>query len=149
MQQSKAPYFFNFYCSKAHTHIIDHYNPSVKIIELVSHITYVVCVYFIHKWWDLQFKVDSEQHISWKTFHCNFIYSQGFYQKSAEKKSSKKYFLYFVLMSGLGLEHWRLPRLTANSLIFKISWMLMSSVKMIYCWRLIATIRELFRVMVE
>ena len=43
-----------------HTYIIGHYNPSVSIIELVSHTTYVVCANFIHKWWDLQFKVDSE-----------------------------------------------------------------------------------------
>ena len=41
-----------------------------------------------------------------KTFHGNFIYSQSFCQKSAERKSPKKYFSYFVLMSGLGLEPW-------------------------------------------
>ena len=35
-----------------------------------------------------------------KIFHGRFIYSQNFYQKSAKKKSPKKYFLYFVLMSG-------------------------------------------------
>ena len=29
-----------------HTYIIDHYNPSVRIINLVSHTTYVVCVIF-------------------------------------------------------------------------------------------------------
>ena len=46
-----------------HTYIIDHYNPSVRIIDLVSHTTYVVCVNFIHKWRDLQFKVDSELQI--------------------------------------------------------------------------------------
>ena len=44
---------FRFY-----TYIIDHYNPSVRIIDLVSHTTYVVCVNFIHKWRDLLFKVD-------------------------------------------------------------------------------------------
>ena len=38
-----------------HTYIIGHYNPSVRIIDLVSHTTYVVCVNFIHKWRDLQF----------------------------------------------------------------------------------------------
>ena len=32
-----------------------HYNPSVRIIDLLSHATYVVCVHFIHKWRDLQF----------------------------------------------------------------------------------------------
>ena len=30
---------------------------------LVSHTTYVVCVNFIHKWQDLQFKIDSERQI--------------------------------------------------------------------------------------
>ena len=38
-----------------HTYIIGHYNPSVRIIDLVSHTTYVVCVNFIHKWRNLQF----------------------------------------------------------------------------------------------
>ena len=46
-----------------HTYIIGHYNPSVRIIELASHTTYVVYVNFIHKWRDLEFKVDSEQQI--------------------------------------------------------------------------------------
>ena len=50
------------------TYIIGHYNPSVKIIDLVSHTTYVVCVNFIHKWRDLQFKVDSERQIYWELF---------------------------------------------------------------------------------
>ena len=36
------------------TYIIGHYNPSVRIIVLVSHTTYVVCVNFIHEWRDLQ-----------------------------------------------------------------------------------------------
>ena len=30
--------------SDIHTYIIGHYNPSVRIIDLVSHTTYVVCV---------------------------------------------------------------------------------------------------------
>ena len=44
-----------------HTYIIGRYNPSVRIIDIVSHTTYVVCVNFAHKWRDLQFKVDSEK----------------------------------------------------------------------------------------
>ena len=44
-------------------YIIGHYNPSVGIIDIVSHTTYVVCVNFMHKWRDLQFKVDSERQI--------------------------------------------------------------------------------------
>ena len=31
-----------------HTYIIGHYNPSVRIIDLVSHTTYVVCVIFLY-----------------------------------------------------------------------------------------------------
>ena len=40
-------------------YIIGHYNPLIRIIDLISDTTYVVCVNFIHKWWNLQFKVDS------------------------------------------------------------------------------------------
>ena len=62
--------------SKVHTYLltylIGHYNPSVRIIALVSHTTYVMCVNSMLKWWDLQFKVDSERQIFWETFHGNF-----------------------------------------------------------------------------
>ena len=78
-----------------HTCIIGHYNPSVRVINLVSHTTYVVCVNFIYKWRDLQFKVDSELQIFWETCNDNFIYTQSSCKKSAERKSIKKYFLYF------------------------------------------------------
>ena len=57
-----------------HTYIIGHYNPSVRIIDLVSYTTYVVCVNFIYKWRDLQFKVDSEWQIFIEFFHGNFFY---------------------------------------------------------------------------
>ena len=52
-----------------HTYIIDHYNPSIRIIDLVFHTTYVN---FIHKWWDLQFKVDSEGQICLRNFSWQF-----------------------------------------------------------------------------
>ena len=58
-----------------HTHVIGYCNPSVRISELVSHTTYVVCVNFIHKWRDLQFKVDSERQIFEKHFTVIFLYS--------------------------------------------------------------------------
>ena len=35
--------------------LIGHYNPSVRIIDIVSHTTYVVRVNSIHKWRNLQF----------------------------------------------------------------------------------------------
>ena len=79
-------------------YIIGHYNPSVRTIDLVSHTTCVVCVNFIHKWRDLQFKVDSKRQIFWHFFHGNFIYSQSFHRRNT--------FCIFVLMSGLGLEPW-------------------------------------------
>ena len=50
-----------------HTYMIGHYTPFVRIIDLVSHTTYVVCVNII------QFKVDSKRQIFWETFHGNFI----------------------------------------------------------------------------
>ena len=55
-----------------HTYIIGHYNPSVRIIDLVSHTTYVVYVNFIHKWRDLLFEVDSERQTFWETFRGSF-----------------------------------------------------------------------------
>ena len=55
-------YFFKFlflFESTIHTYIIGHYNSSAGIISLVSHTTYVVCVSFIYKWRDLQFKANN------------------------------------------------------------------------------------------
>ena len=39
---------FELNIDNIHTNIIDRYNPSVRIIDLVSHITYVVCVNFLY-----------------------------------------------------------------------------------------------------
>ena len=64
-----------------YTYITGHYNPSVRIIDLVSHTTYVVCANFIHKWQDLQFKVDFERQIFWETFRGNFILLSEFMPK--------------------------------------------------------------------
>ena len=85
-----------------HTYTIGQYNPSVRIIDLVSHNTYVVCVYFIQKWRDLRLKVNSERQIFWETSHDNFIYSQSFCQKSVERKSPKK--IIFVFCFDVWLE---------------------------------------------
>ena len=88
-----------------HTYIIGHYNPSISIIDLVSHTTYVVCFSFIH---GVIYSLQSTPNDRFfeKLFMAVFIYSQSSCQKSVERKSSKKYFSYFVLMSGLGLEPW-------------------------------------------
>ena len=62
---------------------------------LAFHSTHVVCVNFIREWRNLQFNVDSERQIFEKLFHGRFIYLQSFCQKSAERKSPKKYFFIF------------------------------------------------------
>ena len=78
-----------------HTFIIGHYNPSVRIkAQLLTPL--MQCVNFIRKRRELQFNVDSERQISEKVFHGRFISSQNFCQKSAERKSTKKYFSYFI-----------------------------------------------------
>ena len=51
-----------------HTYIIGLYNSSVRIMDLVSDTTNVVCVNFIRDWWDLQFNVDFERQIFDKLF---------------------------------------------------------------------------------
>ena len=55
-----------------------------------------MCVNFIRERRDLQFNVDSERQIFWGTFSWQFYYSQSFCQKSAERKSPKKYFFFFL-----------------------------------------------------
>ena len=54
---------YHLWWCEIHTYIIGHYNLSVRILELVSHTIYVVCVNFIHKRQDLQFQVGSERQI--------------------------------------------------------------------------------------
>ena len=60
---------------------------------------------FIHEWRDLQFSIDSERQIFEKLFHSRLSYLQSFCQKSAERKSQKKYFFTFrfdvFFMTGL------------------------------------------------
>ena len=63
-------------------YIFSHYNPSVRIIDLVPHNTYIVCVNFIHKWLDLQFKVDSERKIFWESFSWQFYFSLRVFAKN-------------------------------------------------------------------
>ena len=59
-----------------------HYNPSVRIIALVSHITYVVCVNFIHKWRNLQFKVDPERQIFLRKISWQFLFTPAEWKKA-------------------------------------------------------------------
>ena len=103
------------YKSTKYTYINGSYNPSVRIIDLVSHTNYVVCVTFIHKWRDLQFKVDSELQVFWETFHGNIIYSQTICQKSVERKLSQVlinfYFYFTYIINDLLLCFWCTPML--------------------------------------
>ena len=86
-----------------HTYIIGHYNPSVWIIDLVSHTTYVVWVLILYiSGGTKSLKSTPNDRFFEKLFMTIFIYSQSFCQKSAKRKSRNKYFSYFVLMFGLG-----------------------------------------------
>ena len=104
---------------KYHTYIIGHYNPSVRIIDLVTHTTYVVCVLILYTS-DGIYSLNSTPNGRFfeKPFMAIFIYSQNFCQKFAERKSPKKYFSHFVLMSGIGLE----PRLSNAIFMYELEW---------------------------
>ena len=57
-----------------------------QVNDLVSHTTYVVCVNFIHKWRDLQFKVDSERQIFWETLPWRqFFLSESCWEETVEE----------------------------------------------------------------
>ena len=71
--------------------------PFSQDYDLTSHITYVVCVHFIHEWRDLQFKFDYKRQIFEKLFMA-FLFALSFCQKSAESNWPKKHFHIFVLM---------------------------------------------------
>ena len=65
-------------CSYVHIHIYIYINNWPLLLfsqdyNLSSHITYVVCVKFIHEKQNLQLKADFERQIFWATFHGNFI----------------------------------------------------------------------------
>ena len=72
--------------------------------------TYVVCVNFylcISDWiYSLKSTPNDTFYLRNFSWYFFFIFSQSFCQKCAERKSPKKYFSCFVLMSGLGLESW-------------------------------------------
>ena len=80
--------------SKCSTYIISHYNLSVRIIDLVSHTTYVVCVNFIRKWRDLQLKSTPNDRFYEKLVIAVLIYSQSFCQKSAVEIAEKILFVF-------------------------------------------------------
>ena len=93
---------FDFFCYVG-TYIIGHFNLSVRIIYLVSHTTYVVCVNFIHKWRDLQFK----RQIFSDNFHGSFNLPTKFLPEIYwEEIAEEMPFFVFCFDSGLGFEPW-------------------------------------------
>ena len=63
-----------------HTYMVGHCNTSVRIIDLISNNTYVVCINFIHKWRDLQFKVDFEdflRNFSWQILFTLRVFARN------------------------------------------------------------------------
>ena len=108
---------FSVYKFHQYIYIIGHYNPSVRIINLVSHITYDVCVNFIHKWGDLQFKFDSERQIFWENFHGNFcLLSESLPIIFWEEIAEEIFFVFFFFMSGLGAN----PGISSNKPIHRL-----------------------------
>ena len=86
-----------------HTYIIGHYNPSVRIIDLVSHTTYVVCVNFIHKWrWTYSLKSTPNDRFFWETFHDNFINFSEFLPEICWEEIAEEILLVFRLDVGPG-----------------------------------------------
>ena len=73
-----------------HACIIDHYDPSVRIIDLVSHTTYVAGVNFIYEWRHLQFKVDFERqtllvNFSWQSYLRSAFLTKICWEEIAEE----------------------------------------------------------------
>ena len=77
-----------------------------------------MCVNFLHKWRDLQFKIDCERQL----FMAISSFSPSFCQKSAERKSPKKYFSYFDNTTHYRLDHGDLQDISA-CIIWSSYWM--------------------------
>ena len=90
MKRIQRKYVKGIYKYHHHAYIIGHYNPSVRITDLVSHTTYVVCVNFINKCRDLQFKVDFERQIFWETFHGNFLFTLRAFARNLLRRNRRR-----------------------------------------------------------
>ena len=78
-----------------YAYIIGHYNPSVRIINIVSYTTYVVCVNLYISGGTYSFKSTPNDRFFERIFHGNFIYSKSLCQKSAEREIAEEmFFLY-------------------------------------------------------
>ena len=82
----------------SNTYILSHYQHFSQDYGLTSHITHVEYVNFIRKWQDLQFNVDSE----WQIFEK--LFTLRIFARYLLRKSQKRYFHIFVLMSDPGCE---------------------------------------------
>ena len=91
-----------------HNYIIGHDNPSVRIINLVSHTTYVVCVLILYISGETySLKSTPNDKFFENLFHGSFyLLSEFLLEFCWEEIAVEKYFSYFVSMSGLGLEPW-------------------------------------------
>ena len=82
-----------------YTYTIGHYNPSVRLTTT----TLMLCALILYMSGGTYSLSRLRTTDLWETFHGNFIYFPSFCQKSAERKSPKKYLHIFVLMGGLNL----------------------------------------------
>ena len=81
-----------------HTYVIGHYNLSVRIIDLVSHTNYIVCVNFIHECRGLQFKIHFQRQIFEKASQADFnLLSRVSVRNLLKDSCRRNNFLYFVL----------------------------------------------------
>ena len=70
--------------------------PFSQDYDLASHTTYVVCVNFIHKWRNLQFKLDSERQICEKLLMA-ILFTIRIFARNLQRGNLQRNI--FVLMS--------------------------------------------------
>ena len=88
----KQRLLFVLFRVRIHTYIIGHYSPSVRIIDLVSHTTYNVCVNFIHRWRDLQFNVglrttDFLRNFSWQFYLLLKVFARNLLRRNRRRNT--------------------------------------------------------------
>ena len=87
-----------------HTYIIRHYSPSVRITaQLLTAIMLCALILYVGGGTCSLTTTPNDWFWFW-LFHVSFIYSQSFCQKSAERKSSKKY-IFFSYLFRLIIQH--------------------------------------------
>ena len=96
--------------------IIGHYNPTVRITTYLR-TTYVVCVNFSYVNGSAYSLTSTPNNRFFKKlFHGRFICSQSFCQKSAQRKSPKKYFFFIFCVDTLpGIQTWALHLISLHT----------------------------------